>query len=151
MPASVTFILLLATFTLAAQDQTAGQRAYDSRCGRCHGGDGRGSDMAPSIFRGLGSRDDAQLTALIRTGIPGKMPGTRVGDDELKGLMNYARMLRMRARERPVVREAVTLTDGRTLEGELLGQGFSDKQLRSNGKLYLLRRAAGEKYREVTS
>jgi len=107
--------------------------------------------MAPSIFRGLGTRDDAQLTALIRIGIPGKMPGSNVGEDELKALMGHARMLRVRAMRRPVVRETVTLTDGRTMEGELLGQGFTDKQLRSNGKVYLLRRVAGEKYREVTS
>ena len=45
----------------------------------------------------------------------------------------------------------VELTDGRKIEGEVLGQGFTDKQLRSNGKLYLLRRAPGDKYREVTS
>ncbi|MBY0505413.1 MAG: PQQ-binding-like beta-propeller repeat protein [Bryobacteraceae bacterium] len=144
-------ILSLAAYALAAQDQTAGQRAYDSRCGRCHGGDGRGSDMAPSIFRGLGSRDDAQLAVLIRDGIPGKMPGSKVTGDELTALMAHARLLRTRARQRPVVRETVELTDGRKLEGELLGQGFTDKQLRSNGQAYLLRRATGNQYREVTS
>ena len=58
-------LILLASLPLLAQDQTAGQRAYDTR-GRCHGGDGRGSDMAPSMLRGVGSRDDAQFTALIR-------------------------------------------------------------------------------------
>lgn len=134
-----------------AQDQTAGQRAYDTRCGRCHGGDGRGSDMAPPMLRGLTTRDDAQLALLIRNGVPGKMPGSTIGDDELKALIAHARLLRERSRQRPVVRETVELTDGLKIEGEVLGEGFTDKQMRSNGKLFLLRRVAEGKYREVTS
>jgi alcohol dehydrogenase (cytochrome c) len=147
--------LLLAVALLPAQDQTPGQRAYDSRCGRCHGGDGRGSDMAPSLIRGLFSRDDAQLAALIRNGIPGKMPGAKVDDEEMKALLAHTRVLRTRARQRPIVRETVELIDGRKLEGDVLSQGFTDKQLRVAGKVYLLRRATtgatGGKYREVTS
>lgn len=147
---------MLAAFALAsamafAQDQTAGQRAYDTRCGRCHGGDGRGSDMAPPMLRGVATRDDAQLALLIRNGVPGKMPGSTIGDDELKALIAHTRLLRERSRQRPAVRETVELTDGRKIEGEVLGEGFTDKQMRSNGKLFLLRRAADGKYREVTS
>jgi len=63
---------------------------------------GGGSDMAPSMLRGLRSRDDAQLAALIRTGIPGKMPGSSVGDEELKALIGHARLLLARGRQQPV-------------------------------------------------
>ena len=143
--------IALASAMAFAQDKTAGQRAYDTRCGRCHGGDGRGSDMAPPMLRGLATRDDAQLALLIRNGVPGKMPGSTVGDIELKALIAHTRLLRERSRQRPVVRETVELTDGRKIEGEVLGEGFTDKQMRSNGKLFLLRRAADGKYREVTS
>ncbi len=107
--------------------------------------------MAPPMLRGVGSRDDAQLTLLIRNGISGKMPGSNVAGNELTALIGYARLLRERSRQAPVVRETVQLTDGRTIEGEVLGQGFTDKQMRSGGKLLLLRRATDGKYREVTT
>lgn len=137
--------------SLIAQDQTPGQRAYETRCGRCHGSDGRGSEMAPSMLRGLASRDAAQLAALVRDGIPGKMPGARIDDAELTVLMEHARLLRARMRQRPVVRETVELIDGRKIEGEVSGEGFTDKQIKANGKVHLLRRTENGRYREVTS
>ena len=153
MRAAPICITLLFSSVLFAQDQSAGQRAYDSRCGRCHGGDGRGSDMAPSLIRGVNSRDDQELASLIRAGIPGKMPGSpTVKDDEMQALLPYARSLVTRARRPPVVREKVTLTSGATIEGQVVGQGYTDKQILTDaGKMHLLRRADGNKYREVTS
>lgn len=142
---------LLVCSTLLAQDQAAGQRAYDTRCGRCHGGDGRGSDMAPSLLRGVGSRDNVQLAELIRKGIPGKMPGSNADDGEIAALIGHARLLRTRSQQRPIVKETVTLTSGRQLTGDVLGEGFTDKQLRVDGKVHLLRRAPGGRYRAVTS
>ena len=42
-------------------------------------------------------------------------------------------------------------TDGRTLEGQVLGEGFDDLQLRTDDKRVHLLRRAGERFREVTS
>jgi alcohol dehydrogenase (cytochrome c) len=44
------------------------------------------------------------------------------------------------------------LISGETLKGTILGEGFSDLQLRSEDhKIHLLRRAEGDRFREVTS
>src|SRR5579863_10236805 len=47
--------------------------------------------------------------------------------------------------------QSFQLTDGKTLDGHLLGQGFDDVQMRTaDGRVHLLRRA-GDRFREVTS
>lgn len=49
-------------------------------------------------------------------------------------------------------RMKVSTTDGKTIEGRVIGQGMSDLQLESDDKkIHLLRKAAGDRYREVTS
>src|SRR5688572_19081569 len=51
-----------------------------------------------------------------------------------------------------VVRKSVQTVDGRTLEGRVLNEGLSDLQLRTDdSRIYLLRKAAGDRYRIVTS
>src|ERR1039458_44689 len=45
-----------------------GQRQYDNNCSVCHGGDGAGGELAPSIVFRLASRTDAELAELIKTG-----------------------------------------------------------------------------------
>ncbi len=51
-----------------------------------------------------------------------------------------------------VVRKSVQTTDGRTLEGRVLNEGLSDLQLRTDDqRIHLLRKAAGDRYRVVTS
>jgi len=144
--------LLLTAGAVAAQNRALGVKAYESRCGRCHGGDGRGSDMAPSLLRGVSTRTDRELAELLRNGIPGKMPpAPNLGDEELQAILTHARGLRDLARRRPVQRETVELTTGRKIEGEVVGEGFTDKQIKSGGEMHLLRRAPGGKYRPVTS
>jgi cytochrome c553 len=67
------FVFGLAAVLLAAaalaQDIDPGRRSFEARCGRCHGADGNGAEMAPSIVQRLRARDDRQLAALIREGI----------------------------------------------------------------------------------
>jgi mono/diheme cytochrome c family protein len=38
---------------LAANDP--GRKAFELRCGRCHGGDGKGGEMGPNILERLGA------------------------------------------------------------------------------------------------
>ena len=81
------------------------------------------------------------------------MPPNPVSDAEMPALIRHLRTLQPRGGfNRPVIREKVQTTSGKTLDGQVLGQGFYDMQLRTgDGRVHLLRRAAGGQFREVTS
>jgi len=145
---------LLLTYTLAAsaQDRDTGRLAFETRCAFCHGADGRGGERAPNITARISSRNDQQLATLIHDGLPSRgMPGSPVREPELAQLIRFVRSLEPR-REEPTLLTKVQTIDGQTLEGEVLNQGFDDLQLRTEDRrIHLLRRAPGERYREVTS
>jgi alcohol dehydrogenase (cytochrome c) len=136
---------------LSAQDADPGRVVFENRCATCHGADANGGDRGPSIRNRLAARTDPQLMTLIRQGTPGGMPPISVTDVEMEPLVRYVRTLQPRGPRREPVIETVQTTDGKPLEGEVLGRGFDDLQLRTaDSKIHLLRRA-GERYREVTS
>jgi alcohol dehydrogenase (cytochrome c) len=148
--------LLFATFTLtsilAAQDADPGRVVFEGRCARCHGADGNGGELGPAIRGRLAARSNEQLVALIRTGLPGQgMPPSQVSDAEMEPLTRFLRSLQPRDERREVERAKVVTTDGKTLEGEVLNQGFDDLQLLTGDKRVHLLRRAGERFREVTS
>src|SRR5256885_3042962 len=61
-----------------------GRQAFDTRCAGCHGLDGRGGERAPDIATrsAVQQKSDANLTRIIRNGIPGAgMPGFGSLDD----------------------------------------------------------------------
>jgi alcohol dehydrogenase (cytochrome c) len=135
---------------LHAQNVDPGRKAFESRCARCHGADGNGGEMGPPIATRLSTLDNQQLTKLIRDGIPTKgMPPNVVADRELADLMKLLRTIQRDAP--PVVRITAMTTDGRTLEGQVLGEGFDDLQLRTDDKRVHLLRRAGDRFRPVTS
>ena len=106
--------------------------------------------MGPAIRSRLRARDDQQLITLIRNGLPARgMPPTRVADPDLNQLIAHLR--RLQRRERPVEQRKVELVGGGVLEGQLLGEGFADLQLRTQDKRVHLLRRVGDRYREVTS
>ncbi len=143
--------LLVTSTTLFAQAVDPGRRAFESRCARCHGADGRGGEMGPAIAERLSPLDDQQLMKLIREGQPLKgMPPNVVPDAEMADLVKFLRTIE-RTGERPLVRMAVQTTDGRTLDGLVLGEGFDDLQLQTDDKRVHLLRRAGDRYRPVTS
>ncbi len=140
---------------LLAQDRDPGRATFESRCARCHSADGNGGDMGPAITPRLAARTDPQLATLIRSGVPLKgMPPNLVTAAEMPSLVRYLRTLERRAMDKPIVRMTVQTTDGQTLDGQVMGQGFDDLQLLSgtkdNPRVHLLRRA-GDRYRPVTS
>src|SRR4029079_15802155 len=52
----------------------------------------------------------------------------------------------------PAARRTIQTTDGQTLQGQVLSEGMSDLQIRTDDKkIRLLRKAAGNRYRLVTS
>ena len=143
--------LLVTSTSLFAQAVDPGRRAFEARCARCHGADGSGGEMGPAIAERLSPLDDQQLMKLIREGQPLKgMPPNVVPDAEMADLVKFLRTIE-RTGERPLVRMSVQTTDGRTLDGHVLGEGFDDLQLQTDDKRVHLLRRAGDRYRPVTS
>ncbi len=137
---------VLGATLLRAQDTAPGRLVFESRCARCHGGDGSGGDMGPPIRNRLAARTDEQLAKLIHEG-NGAMPPIPVVDAEMTPLIRFLRSLEPRRRE--VIRITARTVDGKTLEGELLNQGFGDLQMRTgDGRVHLLRRV-GDRFREA--
>ena len=150
----VVAVALLSYMALpAAQSVDPGRKAFESRCARCHGADGNGGEMGPTIVERLTARDDQSLRDLIRAGLPARgMPPAEVADAEMADLLKFLRSIERRPEAKKVVRTTATTTDGKALEGQLLGEGFADLQVLTDDKrVHLLRRADGSRFREVTS
>jgi alcohol dehydrogenase (cytochrome c) len=140
---------LSAATPLLAQNIDPGRLAFQSRCARCHGADGNGGQMGPPIALRLPTHDNQQLGKIVRDGVPLKgMPPNVIPDGELAALLKHLRTIEQRAL---VTRTSVRTTDGRTIEGHLLGEGLSDLQVRTaDNRVHLLRRE-GDRVRPVTS
>ncbi len=133
-----------------SQAPDPGRQAFDARCARCHGGDGTGGPMGPSIAERLSTHDDAQLAALIRRGFPdGGMPAQPVPDAELTPLVRFLRTIQ-REGARASTR-VVELTGGARLEGQVIAEGFTDLQVRTADRRVHLLRKETDRMREVTS
>lgn len=141
---------LLIASSYFAQTVTPGKRAFESICARCHGGDGNGGEMGPPILRRLPRRDDQQLISLIHNGLPTRgMPPSTLDEPTLTSLVTYLRGIQNGGEVFETRRVHVT---GRgTLEGQVLGEGFEDLQLRTADKQVHLLRRSGNEYREATS
>jgi alcohol dehydrogenase (cytochrome c) len=128
----------------------AGRRVFEQRCSQCHGGDGNGGEMGPPITTRLPLLTDADLTTLVRQGRMAKgMPAQAVPSAEMTALIRHLRSIERR--EPPLPRRTVQLTDGSAIEGEVLGEGFDDLQIRTADKQVHLLRRQGERTRRVTS
>ena len=148
----VSVAAVLAAVPLIAQDVNPGRRVFETRCARCHGADGKGGELGPSIIGRLPTHDDDSLTALVKEGLPQRgMPPNQVTPQEMGALTNFLRSIQRQGPERELPKLSAKLVDGKILDGVMVNQGFDDVQLRSDdGRLHLLRRA-GDRFREVTS
>ena len=140
----------------AAQAQVpAGRQQYETRCARCHGGDGTGGESGPGIVSQIDARADGDLADVPGGGPPAAgLPAFDISAADMKTLLGYPRTPVPTSRTAPpvVVRKKVRLTDGTTLEGRVLNEGMSDLQLRTNDqRIHLLRKFTGDRYRLVTS
>jgi alcohol dehydrogenase (cytochrome c) len=117
--------------------------------------DGNGGEHAPSVLSSLATKNDQELTAVIRNGVPLKgMPGFRqLPDGEVAALVAHMRTLQPRRGRRGFVpiRQRVRLNDGIELEGLALRRNSRELQLRTDDQRIHLLRKAGEVYRRVTS
>ena len=150
--AGLGLLAMVPVTAIVGQDVEAGRKVFESRCARCHGGDGNGGEMGPPITLRLTSRNDEQLAAFIHEGVPLRgMPPQDVAGAELTDLVRFLRTIQRQPESRPVVRLSVQTTTGNTLAGQVLAEGFDDLQLLGDDKrLHLLRRT-GDRVREVTS
>jgi len=143
--------LLCVGFVLSLNAQD-GRKIFETRCGVCHGVDGNGGEFAGSIVARIAALTDAQLSSVIRSGVPGRgMPPVEMSDAELPAVLAHLRTLRAPARTTRNKPVRLTMADGSTLEGTVTGEGLADLQLRSaDGRVHLLRRA-GDRFKQVTS
>ena len=132
--------------------QQTGRAVFESRCGVCHGADGNGGEFASSILARVMALNEAELTNVVRSGVPGRgMPAISVSDAEMTALLAHLRTLRAPARARRERTVHLQLTSGESLEGVITGEGIDDVQLRSaDGRIHLLRRAS-DRFRAVGS
>ena len=150
--AGLGFLALLCAALLNAQTVDSGRQAFENRCARCHGADGNGGEMGPPIVLRLATRDDGQLIKLIHEGVPDRgMPPSVIPGPEMADLVKFLRTIQRRPDARPLRRLTLQTTAGATLDGEVLGEGFEDLQLRTGDKRVHLLRRAGNRVREVTS
>lgn len=146
---------VLALGMALAQNPEGGRRAYETRCARCHGGNAAGGESGPSIIAQLSARSDTELAAFLRQGRPANgMPAFELPATEMSELVGFLRTLASpipRDAAPALVRKTVQTTDGRTLTGQVLNEGMSDLQLRTDDKQIHLLRKSGDRYRSVTS
>lgn len=112
---SFTLGLLLPAFAPAQiqaqpQDANSGAALYAGACAHCHGADGSGSPLAPSLLQRVATDDDAALSAFLRRGSPEKgMPPAAVASAQLPQLLNHLRDLARRGAD-AVITAPVTPT-----------------------------------------
>ena len=136
-----------------AQDVESGRAVFASRCAACHGTEGGGGELGPSIVSRIPLRADADLEAVIREGLPGAgMPSfANLSRAESTNLIAFLRTLRPRAGTGPQ-RTSVMLADESSLSGVLLNQSVGEMQiLGDDRRAHLLRETAPGRYRAVTS
>lgn len=155
-PAVVAASVLVAfVCSTPAQAQTVepGRRVFASRCAACHGTEGGGGELGPSIVARIPLRSDADLEAVIREGLTGAgMPAfPSLSTSEGADLVAFLRTLRPRAGSGPQ-RTTVTLANGSSISGVVLNQSAGEIQLLGDDRrLHLLREITAGRYREVTS
>ena len=95
-----------------------GQKAFETRCGVCHGGDGGGGEMGPPLAQRLRRLGDPELIKVIHDGIPTKgMPPNLVKGPELTALVKFLRVIALRVSDTPIVRKTVQTTAARRSKG----------------------------------
>ncbi len=80
----------------SADDRRAGARIFHERCSGCHGNDGSGGSVGPSLTRSSYNHGDSDLAIyqVVRDGVPGTaMPRAGLSLAELLRVTAYVKML----------------------------------------------------------
>ena len=120
----LTSLCLLFASSAAAQSADPARTIYASRCAGCHGSNGGGGELGPSIVSRVPARTDEELTTVIRQGLPtaGMPASPALSDAEVtSSSASFARSALAKARA-PFA-PTVPLDHRRSLEGLVLNQG----------------------------
>jgi alcohol dehydrogenase (cytochrome c) len=155
VPAAVaaSIVALVCASRVEAQNVDPGRRVFASRCAACHGTEGGGGELGPSIVARIPLRTDADLDAVIREGLSGAgMPSfANLTKTESAELITFLRTLRPRAGTGSQ-QATVTLADGSSVSGLVLNQSAGEMQLLGDDRrVHLLRETTSGRHREVTS
>ncbi len=86
--------LVIGCSGLHAMEMQEGMQLFATHCATCHGADGRGGQMAPSVLPRVASSDNTALAALLREGVPAKgMPPAPIQATQMPALTGYLRFL----------------------------------------------------------
>jgi len=88
----------------SAEDRGVGARIFHDRCSGCHGNDGSGGSVAPSLTRSAFTHGDSDLAIyqVVRDGVPGTaMPRSGLSLSELLRVTAYVKMLQAHLPEGP--------------------------------------------------
>jgi alcohol dehydrogenase (cytochrome c) len=146
-------LVALASSPSYAQSNDPGRIVFSNRCASCHGSNGGGGELGPSIVTRVPARTDDELMTVIQQGLPtAGMPAFgNLTSTEQRELITFLRSLRPREGSGPV-RTKIALANGGSLEGLVLNRGTSDLQLLGDDRrIHLLRLSSGDRYRAVTS
>jgi alcohol dehydrogenase (cytochrome c) len=148
----LTFVSIFFASAAVAQPTDPGRLVYASRCAGCHGSNGGGGELGPSIVERVPARTEEELTTVIRQGLPtaGMPASPGLSDAEVTDVIHFLRALRPREGSGPV-RTTIALSNGRSIEGLVLNQGAVDLQLLGDDRKIHLLRKSGDRYRQVTS
>jgi mono/diheme cytochrome c family protein len=124
---AVSMAVIVCASRADAQGVDPGRRVFASRCAACHGTEGDGGELGPSIVARLPLRTDQDLEAVIRDGLSGAgMPAfANLSKAESADLIAFLRTLRPRAGA-GAQRTGVTLADGSSLSGVILNQSAAE-------------------------
>jgi putative heme-binding domain-containing protein len=117
---AVLFFVAAVAPALAQQQPASGPQAvaqgkalYDLHCTACHGSNGAAGERAPAVVSTAtsmrGQRSDAQLMAIVKSGIPGTaMPawGNRLSDGDIANIGAFIHALRGTALDNPLPGDA---------------------------------------------
>jgi alcohol dehydrogenase (cytochrome c) len=157
-----TNVLFLCVATSVFAQAPEGRQSFLNHCAVCHGTDGNGGEHAPSILARAQIDSEQNLRDLLRQGIPlrGMPPFPDLPEAEATAMVGYLKTLSVAPAGRrggrggrgfgPVSMKVQT-TDGKSMEGMVIGRTGREVQLRRTDQGIHLLRKVGELYREVTS
>jgi alcohol dehydrogenase (cytochrome c) len=106
--------------TASADDRKAGARIFHERCSGCHGNDGSGGSIGPSLTRSTYNHGDSDLAIyeVLRDGVPGTaMPRADLSLSDSSRVIAYVKMLQAHLPEdQEPLRPVISVSDERLLD-----------------------------------
>jgi alcohol dehydrogenase (cytochrome c) len=80
--------------SVSAMEMQAGLQLFNTHCAACHGANGQGGQMGPSVLPRLANTDNAALVTFLKAGSPAKgMPPAPIPEAQMPALVGFLRFL----------------------------------------------------------